>query len=69
MWALRSYYVAPHVGAWIETCSLATCLDCKDVAPHVGAWIETQNAEYQAYHSLSLPTWERGLKHQVTQEY
>ena len=36
-----SYFVAPHVGAWIETrLKLVSC--CLSlVAPHVGAWIET----------------------------
>ena len=34
-------WVAPHVGAWIETpTGYINDLD-KLVAPHVGAWIET----------------------------
>ena len=35
------YAVAPHVGAWIETCQVHTLRKVLDVAPHVGAWIET----------------------------
>ena len=37
-WLLNA--VAPHVGAWIETCE-TNIIDVDDVvAPHVGAWIE-----------------------------
>ena len=36
------YFVAPHVGAWIET-KAETFDDLQPlVAPHVGAWIETR---------------------------
>ena len=34
-------YVAPHVGAWIETLRTAERRAESLVAPHVGAWIET----------------------------
>ena len=34
-------YVAPHVGAWIETSPGRQIAGLKSVAPHVGAWIET----------------------------
>ena len=33
--------VAPHVGAWIETCCYESREYGAPVAPHVGAWIET----------------------------
>ena len=33
--------VAPRVGAWIETLSLANDTKAGTVAPRVGAWIET----------------------------
>ena len=33
--------VAPRVGAWIETYSIALALGTCIVAPRVGAWIET----------------------------
>ena len=33
------------------------------VAPHVGAWIETYKMQQAHLSDLSLPTWERGLKH------
>ena len=36
-------YVAPHVGAWIETAKDLNESDSVTVAPHVGAWIETQS--------------------------
>ena len=35
------YQVAPYVGAWIETGSLACHRWASLVAPYVGAWIET----------------------------
>ena len=33
--------VAPYVGAWIETYSVAYIMHKHGVAPYVGAWIET----------------------------
>ena len=33
--------VAPHAGAWIETCHVMSSSDGARVAPHAGAWIET----------------------------
>ena len=37
-------YVAPRVGAWIETMSVPDCFALYKVAPRVGAWIETRSA-------------------------
>ena len=34
-------FVAPHVGAWIETLLPEYQSSFTEVAPHVGAWIET----------------------------
>ena len=34
-------YVAPRVGAWIETGGMDSVTLLYDVAPRVGAWIET----------------------------
>ena len=34
-------YVAPYVGAWIETALAAIAAQNPEVAPYVGAWIET----------------------------
>ena len=34
-------FVAPHVGAWIETLAPAASIGRVYVAPHAGAWIET----------------------------
>ena len=36
-------WVAPHVGAWIETAKCIRMIDTLTVAPNVGAWIETYN--------------------------
>ena len=38
-------FVAPHVGAWIETFPLCWNWVRGLVAPHVGAWIETEILE------------------------
>ena len=36
-------YVAPYVGAWIETGIRSGAAHQYRVAPYVGAWIETPN--------------------------
>ena len=36
-------FVAPYVGAWIETTYVCTCGLRSIVAPYVGAWIETKS--------------------------
>ena len=35
-------WVAPRVGAWIETSAVIIFCVCEVVAPRVGAWIETK---------------------------
>jgi len=35
-------WVAPHAGAWIETCVAKGASPALRVAPHAGAWIETK---------------------------
>ena len=55
-------FVAPYVGAWIET---FVCLYHPlnwEVAPYVGAWIETTQPYGDISAGLSHPTWVRGLK-------
>ena len=37
----KPFYVAPYVGAWIETSFPWESLYVAPVAPYVGAWIET----------------------------
>ena len=37
--------------------------EAQGVAPHVGAWIETAFSATDLSKKLSLPMWERGLKH------
>ena len=39
-------WVAPYVGAWIETFTLDTTCQKLEVAPYVGAWIETMVVTY-----------------------
>ena len=36
-----SLWVAPHAGAWIETCRDCDNSRLYTVAPHAGAWIKT----------------------------
>ena len=55
-------FVAPYVGAWIETLSLMVIHDEYGVAPYVGAWIETLPVKALVYRMMSHPTWVRGLK-------
>ena len=40
-WQARFLWVAPYVGAWIETIDLGEVQNKYKVAPYVGAWIET----------------------------
>ena len=39
-------YVAPRVGAWIETRCMGISVNSRPVAPRVGAWIETEATAY-----------------------
>ena len=56
-------YVAPRVGAWIETCLAWRELLACAVAPRVGAWIETQRSDAGKLETCqSHPVWVRGLK-------
>ena len=60
----RGFFVAPLVGAWIE---IFDCF-CKEkirVAPLVGAWIEISGSGSGTGISMSLLSWERGLKYGV----
>ena len=47
--------VAPHAGAWIETCGIKPSLTNFVVAPHAGAWIETFINDDKLYLSLVAP--------------
>ena len=40
-WEAIPHYVAPCVGAWIETGQKEKTVSVRPVAPCVGAWIET----------------------------
>ena len=55
-------FVAPYVGAWIETLWCWLFERDSKVAPYVGAWIETYKAVLILAQVLSHPTWVRGLK-------
>ena len=59
---METLYVAPYVGAWIETtCRLSVDAQAK-VAPYVGAWIETLCSRLTKKAEMSHPMWVRGLK-------
>ena len=59
---LISKYVAPLVGAWIEIYEIIFVSQNEHVAPLVGAWIEMSLPALMRRWSMSLPSWERGLK-------
>ena len=59
---MRDKYVAPYVGAWIETLKEVEPKYYWQVAPYVGAWIETLIQLRASAGILSHPTWVRGLK-------
>ena len=60
---IRVRYVAPYVGAWIETHRLTGIYNHQYVAPYVGAWIETIYKDGATLCAVaSHPTWVRGLK-------
>jgi len=54
--------VAPHAGAWIETCAETNKKNKTNVAPHAGAWIETEILVTVAWQLKSHPMRVRGLK-------
>ena len=47
--------VAPHAGAWIETCPGIPRQHRYSVAPHAGAWIETFYGMLQVHGFPSRP--------------
>ena len=57
------------MGAWIETIFNRQMQFDDLVAPHVGAWIETSLYLASVNVILSLPTWERGLKHRYMRSF
>jgi len=54
--------VAPHAGAWIETCGVICSSYPVRVAPHAGAWIETVDPHLGPGRLESPPMRGRGLK-------
>ena len=58
----ESLWVAPYVGAWIETWQILLSLKSATVAPYVGAWIETFDLHSRSALARSHPMWVRGLK-------
>ena len=55
-------WVAPCVGAWIETKIIVMIYGIYVVAPRVGAWIETSFRTKREEIGMSHPVWVRGLK-------
>ena len=54
------------MGAWIEISQNSFAAAPISVAPFVGAWIEIGIwAEIVVKYTLSLPSWERGLKSSI----
>ena len=50
------------MGAWIETVVRSSPSSVDNVAPFMGAWIETISVQGSRVRTVSLPSWERGLK-------
>ena len=62
-WCERVHFVAPRVGAWIETAPWPRKRARSTVAPRVGAWIETLLLlPLECWQLVSHPVWVRGLK-------
>ena len=59
---LPELFVAPYMGAWIETFNAYKASLNVEVAPYMGAWIETINHGNKWHIPESHPTWVRGLK-------
>ena len=53
--SFATFYVAPYVGAWIETHNKQRYMNLQDVAPYVGAWIETFKGYLEKAPSLVAP--------------
>ena len=58
-------YVAPHVGAWIETRWLRTTTNGGRSHPTWVRGLKPRTFAKQDMHVVSHPTWVRGLKHTV----
>ena len=57
--------VAPQAGAWVEAQGWTIGNGKRVVAPHAGAWVETTMLSLHEVCVVSLPVWERGLKHHI----
>ncbi|HPD57786.1 MAG TPA: hypothetical protein PKW17_11145, partial [Smithellaceae bacterium] len=58
-------YVAPRMGAWIETGTPTIGQTLWIVAPRMGAWIETIKYQVKGENIMSRPAWARGLKQNI----
>ena len=52
---LLDSFVAPYVGAWIETIQMSDTTTQSLVAPYVGAWIETDEDTSLLYYLYVAP--------------
>ena len=58
--------VAPHVGAWIETCSTSSSVSSCGSHPMWVRGLKQATFHLMQVDKLSHPMWVRGLKHPVT---
>ena len=58
--------VTPFVGVWIEICPVRWNRVLTSVTPFVGVWIEIDNLAKEDTNDPSLPSWECGLKFQMS---
>ena len=50
---MKSSYVVPYIGTWIETDLLVTKLKSENVVPYIGTWIETHPSLHESSHLSS----------------
>ncbi len=56
-------YVAPRVGAWIETFFLVRSLSNLRSRPAWARGLKLKNSSREGANKMSRPAWARGLKH------
>ena len=61
--------VTPFVGVWIEINHSMPIYPNSGVTPFVGVWIEISNALLAVSSSVSLPSWECGLKSYISNHW
>lgn len=61
----KQVFVVPHLGAWIEMALKQFSFSITSVAPARERGLKRSEIYDHGPHEVSLPAWERGLKHQL----